>query len=114
MLHPDAESETSSRIVLPDHYVQVARATGQRLTAHPSEFVKLAAPRPELVEESLADLELHGSVSPNPNPKTLTPTPFFGHQVPSVSRSSPLLWAGGRRMVIHPHAIAYIRFRSTA
>ena len=40
----------------------VARATGQRLTAHPSEFVKLAAPRPELVEESLADLELHGSV----------------------------------------------------
>ena len=41
---------------------QVARATGQRLTAHPSEFVKLAAPRPELVEESLGDLELHGSV----------------------------------------------------
>ncbi len=40
----------------------VARATGQRVTAHPSEFVKLAAPRPELVEESLADLELHGSV----------------------------------------------------
>ena len=40
----------------------MARATGQRLTAHPSEFVKLAAPRPELVEESLADLELHGSV----------------------------------------------------
>ena len=40
----------------------VARATGQRLTAHPSEFVKLAAPRPELVEESLGDLELHGSV----------------------------------------------------
>ena len=41
----------------------VARATGQRLTAHPSEFVKLAAPRPELVEESLGDLELHGSVT---------------------------------------------------
>ncbi len=49
--------------------MQVARATGQRLTAHPSEFVKLAAPRPELVEESLADLELHGSVNPISNPK---------------------------------------------
>ena len=41
---------------------EVARATGQRLTAHPSEFVKLAATRPELVDESLADLELHGQV----------------------------------------------------
>lgn len=41
---------------------EVARATGQRLTAHPSEFVKLAALRPELLEESLADLEQQGSV----------------------------------------------------
>lgn len=41
---------------------EVARATGQRLTAHPSEFVKLAALRPELLEESLADLEQQGLV----------------------------------------------------
>lgn len=39
-----------------------ARETGQRLTSHPSEYVKLAGQSEELVEKSLADLELHSEV----------------------------------------------------
>lgn len=41
---------------------EYARETGQRLTSHPSEYVKLAGQSEELVEKSLADLELHSEV----------------------------------------------------
>ena len=41
---------------------ELSRRYGQRLTAHPNEFVKLAAERPQLVEESLMDLEVHAQV----------------------------------------------------
>eukprot|EP00891_Asterochloris_glomerata_P009145 jgi/Astpho2/9145/e_gw1.00135.16.1_t len=37
----------------------LARLYDMRLTSHPSEFVKMAAPRPEIVESSIRDLELH-------------------------------------------------------
>jgi UV DNA damage endonuclease len=41
---------------------EYARETGQRLTTHPSEFTKLAATSEEIVEKTLADLELHSEV----------------------------------------------------
>lgn len=40
----------------------LARALGQRLTFHPSHFVKLAAPGEELVGKSLRELEAHSQV----------------------------------------------------
>jgi UV DNA damage endonuclease len=40
----------------------LATATGQRITAHPDHFVKLASTKPTVVENSIKDLELHSTV----------------------------------------------------
>lgn len=40
----------------------LARAHGQRLTFHPSHFVKLAAPNQELAQKSINELEAHSKV----------------------------------------------------
>lgn len=40
----------------------VANSTGQRITAHPDHFVKLASANPKVVENSIKDLELHSLV----------------------------------------------------
>ena len=40
----------------------LARAYDQRLTFHPSHFVKLASPDPELVAKSVAELEGHSTI----------------------------------------------------
>ena len=42
----------------------LARAYDQRLTFHPSHFIKLAAPNPTLVDKSIAELEVHSKVWP--------------------------------------------------
>lgn len=39
-----------------------AKATGQRITAHPDHFVKLGSINPKVVENSIKDLELHAEV----------------------------------------------------
>jgi len=39
-----------------------AKATGQRITAHPDHFVKLGSTNPKAVENSIKDLELHSEV----------------------------------------------------
>ena len=41
---------------------EYARETGQRLTTHPSEYTKLAATSDEILQKTLADLELHSEV----------------------------------------------------
>lgn len=41
---------------------KLARAYNQRLTFHPSHFVKVAAPSEELVVKSLKELEVHSQV----------------------------------------------------
>jgi UV DNA damage endonuclease len=40
----------------------IAKATGQRITAHPDHFVKLGSDKPKVVENSIKDLELHSEV----------------------------------------------------
>lgn len=40
----------------------VALASGQRITAHPDHFVKLASANPKVVQNSINDLEIHGLV----------------------------------------------------
>ena len=55
-----------------DHYTTIcgilskvgllATASGQRITAHPDHFVKLASSKPHVVENSIKDLELHSAV----------------------------------------------------
>lgn len=40
----------------------LATATGQRLSAHPDHFVKLGSNKPQVVENSIKDLELHSTV----------------------------------------------------
>lgn len=40
----------------------VAKNTGQRITAHPDHFVKLASIKPKVVENSIKDLELHSEI----------------------------------------------------
>lgn len=41
---------------------KLATTYGQRITAHPDHFVKLASTKPTVVENSLKDLELHSTV----------------------------------------------------
>ena len=41
---------------------KLARAYQQRLTFHPSHFVKVAAPKEDLVVKSLKELEVHSQV----------------------------------------------------
>ena len=40
----------------------IARATGQRISAHPDHFVKLGSEKPSVVKNSIRDLEIHGEV----------------------------------------------------
>lgn len=40
----------------------LAKTTGQRLTAHPDHFVKLASEKPHVVDNSIHDLEIHNEV----------------------------------------------------
>lgn len=40
----------------------LAAVTGQRLSAHPDHFVKLGSSKPQVVENSIKDLELHSTV----------------------------------------------------
>jgi UV DNA damage endonuclease len=40
----------------------LANSFGQRITAHPDHFVKLASTKPTVVENSIKDLELHSTV----------------------------------------------------
>lgn len=40
----------------------IAETSGQRITAHPDHFVKLASVNPKVVQNSINDLELHGLV----------------------------------------------------
>lgn len=40
----------------------IAKSTGQRITAHPDHFVKLASVNPSVVQNSINDLELHSLV----------------------------------------------------
>jgi UV DNA damage endonuclease len=40
----------------------IAKNTGQRITAHPDHFVKLASANPAVVDNSIKDLELHSKV----------------------------------------------------
>jgi UV DNA damage endonuclease len=40
----------------------IARSTGQRITAHPDHFVKLGSSKPSVVKNSIRDLEIHGEV----------------------------------------------------
>lgn len=40
----------------------LAREHGMRLTFHPNHFVKLASPKPDVVERSITDLENHGAL----------------------------------------------------
>ncbi len=56
---------------LPDFYKiastlrmagDIAKATGQRITAHPDHFVKLGSDKPRVVKNSIKDLELHSEV----------------------------------------------------
>lgn len=56
---------------LPDYYQildelqlagDIAESTGQRITAHPDHFVKLASVNPAVVQNSINDLELHSMV----------------------------------------------------
>lgn len=56
---------------LPDYFAiasnlaragQLARDTGQRITAHPDHFVKLGSNKPNVVDNSIKDLELHSEV----------------------------------------------------
>lgn len=56
---------------LPDYYQildelqlagDIAESTGQRITAHPDHFVKLASANPVVVDNSIKDLELHSLV----------------------------------------------------
>lgn len=42
---------------------QLARLYKQRLTSHPSEFVKMAAPRAEVLDKSILSLEVHSKVA---------------------------------------------------
>lgn len=42
---------------------QLARACKQRLTFHPSHFVKVAAPTEKLLKKSLKELEVHSQAS---------------------------------------------------
>ena len=42
---------------------RLARAYRQRLTFHPSHFVKVAAPKEPLVKKSLKELEVHSQAS---------------------------------------------------
>ena len=42
---------------------QLARAYKQRLTFHPSHFVKVAAPTEDLLKKSLKELEVHSQAS---------------------------------------------------
>ena len=44
----------------------LARLYKQRLTAHPSEFVKMAAQKEDIVSRSIWDLELHSKASQDP------------------------------------------------
>lgn len=44
------------------HAGNLARAYGQRLTFHPSHFVKLAANDPDVLQKSVQELEIHGQV----------------------------------------------------
>lgn len=56
---------------LPDYFAiastlrkagDLARTTGQRITAHPDHFVKLGSDKPKVVNNSIKDLELHSEV----------------------------------------------------
>lgn len=40
----------------------LAKSTGQRLSAHPDHFVKLGSVKPQVVENSIKDLELHSTL----------------------------------------------------
>lgn len=40
----------------------LAKSTGQRLSAHPDHFVKLGSIKPQVVENSIKDLELHSTL----------------------------------------------------
>lgn len=40
----------------------LANGSNQRLSAHPSHFVKLASSRPEVVDNSIKDLEIHSQI----------------------------------------------------
>jgi UV DNA damage endonuclease len=40
----------------------IARATEQRISAHPDHFVKLGSEKPSVVKNSIRDLEIHGEV----------------------------------------------------
>lgn len=40
----------------------LAKTTGQRLSAHPDHFVKLGSVKPQVVENSIKDLELHSTL----------------------------------------------------
>lgn len=42
---------------------QLARLYQQRLTAHPSEFCKMATPKEEVLEKSILALEVHAKAS---------------------------------------------------
>lgn len=56
---------------LPDYFAiasnlaqagKLAKDTGQRITAHPDHFVKLGSAKPNVVDNSIKDLELHSEV----------------------------------------------------
>jgi UV DNA damage endonuclease len=44
------------------HAGNLAHSFGQRITAHPDHFVKLASAKPTVVQNSIKDLELHSTV----------------------------------------------------
>ena len=53
----------------------LARLYKQRLTSHPSEFVKMAAQKEDIVTKSIWDLELHSKASQDPQVAFLSVLP---------------------------------------
>jgi UV DNA damage repair endonuclease len=68
-----------------------ARAARQRLTAHPSHFVQLASPKPELLARSLRHLELNSRVGCTSGlaAQPSTAASCAGHACPALWLASP-------------------------
>jgi UV DNA damage endonuclease len=93
---------------LPDHNKilnklreagRIARDTGQRISMHPSHFVKLASLKETVVENSVKDLELHSKIFDYMDLPTSTQAPINIHVGMNYSKEVVDRWISSYNML---------------